>query len=521
MADAWVAYICDYFDKNPTQSIFPLSPNDGMTRICECGRCQAQVVPDMGKRGKFSNYVWGFINRVAKGVADTHPGKYVGGIAYEAYSTPPTTVEKLRPNVAVMLCKARGGYADPVYRQKVEADLAGWRRKADKLYCWEYYREAVPPWRGFPVIYPHLIAEDVKTLKGVIAGEFVEAESWVRGDLPQRINFPGMQHLNLYLTAQLYWDAERNVDELLEEYYALFYGPAAESMKAFWRRAEEAWMSVGGRATSIGIVREPSTVFTTPVIEELSTHLETARLRTAEDSVYRKRVDLIGNEFRTAKGMMTHPRVVEPPELIVRGPVDDIEVDGVMNEPAWKHAASTTFLAKNAEAAQYPTTLCAAWDARYLYLAFVNEEPEMAQLNIGATERDQSFGPGMWDDDSVEIFLAPNPKIPEQCYQFIINPKGLIWDAAHGFDDRPSTDKAWDAAVEAKGTFEQDRWTLEVRIPLEDVGLGHVAEGKRIAGNFFRNRYCGGPPLYSGWSPTISTAHFTPRRFGTIAFERK
>ena len=90
-----------------------------------------------------------------------------------------------------MLCKARGGFADPEYREKVQSDLAGWRDKAGRLYCWEYYREAVPPWRGFPVAYTRIIAEDVPALKGVIAGEFIEAESWVRGDLPNRVNEAG------------------------------------------------------------------------------------------------------------------------------------------------------------------------------------------------------------------------------------------------------------------------------------------------------------------------------------------
>ncbi len=51
-----------------------------------------------------------------------------------------------------------------------------------------------------------------------------------------------MTHLNLYLTGKLFWNADEDVDKILDEYYRLFYGDAADEMKLFWGLAEKIWM---------------------------------------------------------------------------------------------------------------------------------------------------------------------------------------------------------------------------------------------------------------------------------------
>ena len=203
VAKQWIADINDYFDKNPAQFVYPLAPNDGMMKICECKQCQSQINVSMGESGKFSNYIWTFVNKVAEGVALKHPNKLVGCIAYEGYHSPPSNIEKLHPNAAVMICKTRGYYTDKKYREKIKQTIDGWRRKTNNIYIWEYYRYSMPPWRGLPVFFPHIISEDLKFLKDISKGEFIESESWTSGREDTKINYPGMQHLNLYITAKL------------------------------------------------------------------------------------------------------------------------------------------------------------------------------------------------------------------------------------------------------------------------------------------------------------------------------
>jgi hypothetical protein len=79
-------------------------------------------------------------------------------------------------------------------------------------------------------------------------------------------------------------------------------------------------------------------------------------------------------------------------------------------------------------------------------------------------------------------------------------------------------DLAWNSGAEATASREPNRWVLEMRIPLRELGIGSPVAGKTILANFFRNRYCGGPAVYSCWSPTLTIQHANIGRFGKIVF---
>jgi len=297
----WVKYICKFFDDNPAKKVYGVVPSDGMKRICECPQCHAQLNRDSGEAGLFSNYIWGFVDQVAIEVAKKHPDKYVGCIAYEKYTAPPTNIERLSPNVAVMICKTRSKYFDSNLRAEQYKYIKTWSKKTDNLYFWEYYLQCWPPWRNLPTPFPHIISDDLKALKKISKGEFIEAESWWGGSShPIRMDLPGMQHINLYVTARLFWDVNLDVDVLLAEYFKLFYGPAADPMKKFWDAAESYWMQQDDVKSKLAVVNEntdSAKVFTPERIKLLTQLLEHAKKITANDSIYRKRVDLIDQEF--------------------------------------------------------------------------------------------------------------------------------------------------------------------------------------------------------------------------------
>ena len=69
---------------------------------CECESCVAQYNLQR-PFGGLSNYVWGYSNRVAEEVAKTHPDKLVFGYAYQNAFLPPENIERLHPNLAVVM----------------------------------------------------------------------------------------------------------------------------------------------------------------------------------------------------------------------------------------------------------------------------------------------------------------------------------------------------------------------------------------------------------------------------------
>ncbi|MFQ6096415.1 MAG: DUF4838 domain-containing protein, partial [Armatimonadota bacterium] len=83
----------DYFDGKGSKPgstnrgpYFGVVPQDN-SNYCKCPRCQAEMdLSDAGNqqfsRGIASNYVWGFVNEVAKQVRETHPDKWIAALAY-------------------------------------------------------------------------------------------------------------------------------------------------------------------------------------------------------------------------------------------------------------------------------------------------------------------------------------------------------------------------------------------------------------------------------------------------------
>ncbi|MDD5599771.1 MAG: DUF4838 domain-containing protein, partial [Victivallaceae bacterium] len=303
---AFVSLIREYFNAHPEQDIYPVMPNDGMGAICECDKCQKQIDNSKGKNGRFSNYVWNFVNRVAKEVAKTHPDRFVGCCAYGPYADPPDF--ELDPNVVVMVCKTRKSYMDKKYLVETNTKIAQWRKKCKTLYIWEYYNyyafdgaNIIAGKIRVPVIFPHIIAEDLKFLKGKSKGEFIEAET----SLPTvKFHYPGLMHLNLYITGKLLWNADLDVDKLLDEYYETFYGPAGQEMKRFFSRAEEIY-------TRPLISTDRNKIYSPQEEEELIGYLQEALTKCGQ-GVYRKRVELLAKELILEKSSSARPAETVP-----------------------------------------------------------------------------------------------------------------------------------------------------------------------------------------------------------------
>ncbi len=523
VADQWVKEICTYFDQHPEQKYYPLSPEDGMVKVCECPQCQAQIVRSMGDTGKFSDYVWKFVNTVAKGVAAKHPDRYVGCLAYESYLEPPSRITQLEPNVAIILCKARGAFTNAEYQKRIYKSVKEWRQRTHNIFFWEYYLYTWLPWREMPVAYPHLISQDLRMLADFGKGEFIESESWgnnggVSESMQGRMCFPATQHLNLYVTAQALWNAKLDVDHVLDEYYTQFYGPASAEMRTFWTMAETLWMSQKPVAGSLGSDDNPTDRFKPGDIKTLCKLLHDGLARVDADSVFARRIRLVQTEAQHAfkrinnlldrkRSEYTMPKVERP-----------IQLGGVVDQFPWNQMDPISFVGKSGEAAPYSTLAFCAWSSTDLYLTFVNFEPsEMRHIQAKATLRDQSADPAMWEDDSVEAFLCPDPEKPAHCYHFIISASGALWDGEMRGVQDPNAAQ-WNSRAEVKTRRENNRWIAQIRIPLRDLGLSGAKVGKSLAANFYRNRYCGQPVVYMAWSPTLEPSHFCPQDFGLLHF---
>ncbi len=231
----------DHYD-TPMVSV---SPQDGYFG-CECNLCAGKATPERGWWGQLSDYVWGYSDRIAREVYETHPDKKVSCIAYQAQLLPPLNIDQMSPNMAVILCQARSDFTDSLkrtYYTDLRSDYLA-KLPSKELYIWDYYLLPSPgsTFEGVPAYFPHIIAEDLHSLKGVSQGEFIEVyrnysennDSW---------DALAANHLNCYVTSQFWWNSSQDVDLLLDDYYEKFYGPASQEMKTFIEYAEANWTS--------------------------------------------------------------------------------------------------------------------------------------------------------------------------------------------------------------------------------------------------------------------------------------
>lgn len=505
--------INEYIEKNPNQKIIPLSPNDGLLKISEDPESQAQLDLSMGDDGKFSNYIWGFVNRVAIEVGKTHPDRMIGCLAYGSYGLPPSNIDKLAPNVAVMLCKLRRFYNDPVYKEKQRAITEAWLKKADTVYTWEYYCELLfnPGWRGFPVFYPKIVQEDLQHLKGHVRGEFIEAESWTFDQYANpaeiKINYPGLQHPLLYVTAQMLWDPSRDLKALLDEYYRLFYGPAEPAMRKFWEAAEKAWMERGTNDS-------PSSVYRKEPLQEMLSHLEEARKLTEPGSDYRKRVDLIEKEFSPAASQTARLAQLKARSDSIPPVPEGEKIDGALTDEAWSQSGLISMIDRGFQPATPATHIRLGWTPTALKIAVVAFEPLMKTLKADVTPENQQPDSRVWEDDSVEIFLQP--KDGKTVYHFIINAAGALYDAANSSNTWSGGDPAWKSHAAWGVRRGNDAWTLEMSIPWQSLGVPNAEAGRELVANIYRNRFATGKLDQYSWAPMIEGMYFAPHTFGTL-----
>lgn len=290
------------YGRNKYVTIAPGDTNDW----CQCDTCRAQFDPKRAEEfkqhfsnGYASNYVWNFTNRVAREVSKIAPGKIVTQLAYWDYYLPPDIPGfKLEPNIAVCICRTnltqigKSIYDDKYYSKDV---WKHWRGLTPNLYFWEYY---CFPQLGknnvFPAIVPHRIAESLQFQQSIgTRGIF-----WELNGIPHKISgryllpSPAMDSINFYVTMRLADDINQDVDEVLVEYYRLFYGPAEKPMKAFFNKMEEIYTNYPILKGHLDAETSWAQVCPPPLLEELGKFIKEAQAL-AKEEPYKSRVELM------------------------------------------------------------------------------------------------------------------------------------------------------------------------------------------------------------------------------------
>lgn len=307
----------DFFTKHPNEEIFPVVPNDSHVIHDESEKTLQYILKPPYSSGWLSDLVWGFVDKVAREAYKKHPDKYIASLSYAYQFDAPELIDKFSPNVVVMHCRQRLQTWDDDYRKHIDKELKNYQKlKPAKNYVWEYYnlRSRDEKLQYLPYVAPHLIVTDIRKLKGFSEGEFIQANQSKKS---LKLINPAYYHVNLYVTAKALWDPELNVENLLNEYYEKYYGPANTSMGKFWNRLEDIWVSQPGVSSLVEVMsprqrnidRKNSwkyywrEVYNIRVVNELFDYLEEAKKSVKDSPEIFQRLLILEAQFENMKEM--------------------------------------------------------------------------------------------------------------------------------------------------------------------------------------------------------------------------
>lgn len=209
-----VESVARYFAKNPSADMASLDPAD-WPDWCTCPDCQ--------KLGHQSNQAFYLANLVAKKLQKSHPGKFVGLLAYSWHSDAPPFV--LEPNVYVQLTAGMNAS-----KFTFEELFKLWGEKCAHLGIYEYYSY----WQMDRAMLPGTgVSNQLDELRPRMQ-KFVSNK--VNSISAQAANCWGVNGLGYYLAARLMWDPTADVDALKKEFYENAFGPAAKVMARYYER---------------------------------------------------------------------------------------------------------------------------------------------------------------------------------------------------------------------------------------------------------------------------------------------
>ena len=235
-----VAAVLEEIQKNPTARNINIAQMDNES-YCACPNCAAIDAREESHAGA----TLAFVNAVAEQVEKTHPELLISTFAYLYTRQPPKTI-KPRRNVMIELCSIECcdfhaiDDADCPLNRSFCADLAGWKKIADKVFIWHYNTN----FKGYMLPFPNLrsIGKSVSYFaKNNGRGVFMQAAG--NGFSTE------LSDLRNYVMARCLWKPGRDSWQEAEEFCRRHYGESAGPIIAYLKYYHDLVDKLGSHPT--------------------------------------------------------------------------------------------------------------------------------------------------------------------------------------------------------------------------------------------------------------------------------
>ncbi|MEI6502182.1 MAG: DUF4838 domain-containing protein, partial [Armatimonadota bacterium] len=500
--------------------VYGLVPMDNNS-WCKCPRCQAEMNQSQMSNlqfnnGKASNYIFNFVNKVAREVHKTHPDKWIGALAYSDYAYYPDKF-KVEPNVIIQTCLHVRNWWCPSMEVNDRKVLDEWRAQDPKrqLYLWLYYNfpalnAMYGDWKYYPGYFAHTVVKQMKWYESRgLQGIFMEHSSEFQQSYL-------MDQLEFYVTLKLACDPTLDGDKLINEFFTRYYGAAAKPMQALYEQIEEtfsnpknyppeiqnspghqhqteelAWATLGTperMAAGQKLMDAAKAAAVTPEEKQRVAVFEQGQWQYMVEG--RKQYEAHAKNRTQAPPSVTVPRVA-PQAAPAAGAVASGWID-------WSQAKDVVGWATlNGDPTPRKVSTRLAHDGKYLYVQFT-EELDTAKLV--AT-------PMIYDGDDWEIFVAHQRNAG--CRQVSLSPKAEFASTPYG-----EAAGTWESGAVVVSDKAGGRWTLSVALPLAKLLPGGVKAGAVLYGNFYRASP--GASSLLAWAPNFAGGFHDTSRLAEI-----
>ncbi len=203
------------------------------------------------------------------------------------------------------------------------------------------------------------------------------------------------------------------------------------------------------------------------------------------------------------------------PAVLIRKATRAPTIDGRFDDPCWQKAKPLEFRRLDGDPAKpkHATQAKLIATGKALYIAFRCADPSPDRLVTRRRERDS----GIWEDDSVEVFLSVGPEPTGDYFHLIVNPSGSFLDAL-GKDA-----KAWQPSLTIATAKGKGHWRVELAIPFAELSLpkdaARLARPWRLNLTRMRPQRGGEFVEESALAPTEDPSSHVPAMFAYAFFE--
>ena len=470
-----IADIREYFNNPKVRKIwgensFCLEPMDNCN-FCQCETCVKEYEPERKKDNASQSTHWfKFVNKVAKAIKESHPGKTLSTLAYGEHEGLPTGF-KVEDNVVVYFCISANRCP---YRKLLDGQISRmreWRKAYPKqpLAMWLY--------NCFPLENAH--NGNFHCFPGFFS---VEAERQYK--IFQELNVSaGVFHCGFdgevdnYIQLEKMIDPTRSVDELKDEFFAM-YGKASKAIREFYDTVEKRYCDKTLYPKGMGHQSAPiawGVLGTEPVMKKLEGLMQEAE-KLAETDVEKRRVEIwkrsIWNYMKEGyDAFVTRMKAPQPSWTAPRIK----EANGDPKAVDWKSMEfiPIKYFGSGAdELCGYTGGLRLGHDGKYFYMELTITVPDTKTLvNL----------PSICSHDCWEILMARQKGQPYRCW--FVAPDGRMFAASWGevnFRRDVSSEESGNVnygAVSVADTSNGRDWIARFSFPLDKFLDGPIKSG--------------------------------------------